>query len=86
MRDYRDGVNLFPIQDGIIRAIPWDAIAQHKGQADKNHGQTIERLAERMGLSPCEACAVLEDRPWVKMGKAFARIRLMQLINDKGTD
>lgn len=48
----------FPIQDG--RPIPWSLIAPHEAQAVKNHGgQTLQRLAERGGLSPCEAlCAI----------------------------
>lgn len=53
----------FPIQDGP--SIPWWIIAPHEKQAIKNHGgQTLERLAERGGLSPSEALAVLEDRPF----------------------
>lgn len=44
--------------------IPWRVIAPHALQAMKNHDQTLERLAERGGLSPCEAIAVLEDRYW----------------------
>lgn len=48
----------FPIQDG--RPIPWALIAPHEAQAMKNHGgQSLRRLAERQGLSPCEAmCAI----------------------------
>jgi hypothetical protein len=83
IKDYRDGIIMFPIQDGMIRAIPWEAIALHSKQAHRNHGQSIEALAQRMGLSPCEACAVLEDRPWSKMDKSLARVRLMQLIKTK---
>ena len=39
----------------------------HEAQAQRNHSQSLQRLAERGGLSACEACAVLEDRPWRAM-------------------
>ena len=38
----------FPIQDGPT--IPWSVIAPHEAQCQKNHGQSLERLAERGGL------------------------------------
>jgi len=37
-------------------------------QAQINHGQTLQRLAERGGLSPCEALAIAERREWRKRG------------------
>jgi hypothetical protein len=51
----------------VVRALPWDMIAPHAERAMKNHQQTLERLAERGGLSACEAVAVLDDRPWTRM-------------------
>lgn len=42
--------------------IPYDVIKPHEEQALKNHcGQTLDRLAERGGLSWVEAYAVLTD-------------------------
>ena len=53
----------FPILDGkSIKSIPWEVIAPHDTQAQRNHGQTLERLAERGGLSAYEAVCVLTDR------------------------
>lgn len=46
---------------------PWAIVAKHEKQADRNHGQTLRRLAERGGLAPCELVAVLEDRAWHRM-------------------
>jgi hypothetical protein len=79
-------VRQFPIQrldfPDAPRSIPWAAIAPHEAQALRNHcGQTLERLAERHGLSPCEAVAVLEDRPWHRMDKAESVRRLAELSN-----
>lgn len=53
----------FPIlRATLLDSIPWAFIAPHERQADRNHGQTLQRLAERGGLSAREAMAVLEDR------------------------
>jgi hypothetical protein len=52
----------FPILGG--ESIPWAAIAPFESQARANHGQTLERLAERGGLSECEAVCVLECVKW----------------------
>ena len=54
--------------------IPWGLISQHEEQAYKNHGQTLKRLAERGGLSFCEALAVLEDRQWRKTDNAWIMV------------
>ena len=50
-----------PVQEN---AIPWEIIASHEAQAHRNHGQTLQRLAERGGLSPCEAVAIIEDKDY----------------------
>lgn len=39
----------FPVGKG--ENIDWDLIERHRGQAEENHGQSLERLAERGGLS-----------------------------------
>lgn len=54
----------FPIQGGP--SIPWRMIMPHEAQAKSNHDQTLERLAERGGLSPGEALAVLDNMSWTK--------------------
>jgi hypothetical protein len=35
--------------------------------ARRNHSQSLERLAERGGLSPTEAIAIMLGRPWQAM-------------------
>jgi hypothetical protein len=61
----------FPIMGGP--SIPWWVIAPHEAQARINHGgQTLERLADRGGLSPTEALAVLEDRTFPRTFDAKA--------------
>lgn len=78
---------VFPIMCGEQVAghkswIPWVVIAPHERQAQANHSQTLQRLAERGGLAPCEAVAVLEDRPWREMKQQDARYRLGRIIAD----
>ena len=46
------------------QSVPWSFIAPHSDRAEKNHGQTLERLAERGGLSALEMLAVVLDLSW----------------------
>jgi len=71
---------LWPTNSGAPASIPWSVIAPHEKQALKNHGgQSLKRLAERGGLSPCKAVAVLEDRAWLRMPHEAAVARLLEL-------
>jgi len=36
------------------REVPWVFAERFRAQAERNHGQTLERLAERGGLAPEE--------------------------------
>lgn len=47
---------------GTGLAVKFDVL--NEKQAQINHGQSLDRLAERGGLSPCEALAVVEKRAW----------------------
>jgi len=69
-------MKMFPIQpffgdkatkDLSPKEIPYVLVEAHEAQAKANHWQTVKRLAERGGLSPCELIAVLEDREWYRM-------------------
>lgn len=61
------------------RQVPWDLVFAHQGQCLTNHEQTVQRLAERGGLSPSELVAILEDRPWRRMTDEEAAGRLRAL-------
>lgn len=53
----------YPIMHSdTVKAIPWDVLAPHEFQALNNHDQTLQRLAERGGLSPEEALAIIEGQ------------------------
>lgn len=49
---------------GCPRTVPWALVAAHEAQALENHGQTVQRLAERGGMGTRELVAVLTDRHW----------------------
>lgn len=54
-----------PIMGGqIISEIPFAMIAPHEAQAQNNHGQSLERLAQRGGLAACEAIDIIEGKRW----------------------
>ncbi len=68
----------------LAQTVPWALVAPHADQARRNHGQTLERLAERGGLALCELVAVLEDRPWEKMHPTTSVARLRELLALQG--
>lgn len=52
----------FPIMGAP--AIPWSMIEPCEKQAQLNHDQSLERLAERGGLAPCEALRRSSSVAW----------------------
>jgi hypothetical protein len=84
------GMPIMPLVHGRdvsrITPIPWDIILPHERQAQKNHYQSLERLAERGGLGLDEAIAILEDRPWHKMDEIVALERLSEIIRKATAD
>lgn len=72
------------------RSVPWSLIAAHERQAQLNHcGQTLERLAQRGGLSPWEMVAVVTDKRLQEMDNSAgsrerAGDRLLELLAEYG--
>lgn len=64
----------FPILGERGAKVDWQLVADHGKQAQANHYQTVERLAERGGLSWCELHAVLHNRKWQKMDQNDAML------------
>jgi len=63
-----------------VVGVPWDLVLQHEAQCLRNHGQTVQRLHERGGLSASEALAVLEDREWTAMDAVAANRQLLEIV------
>ena len=60
--DARDGMvpapkRMYPIQDGP--SVPWEVMAPHEAMSQKNHSQSIARIAERGGFSCAEAWMIV---------------------------
>lgn len=70
----------FPILKSNGETIPWESIASHKAQALINHGQSLEKLASRGGLSWCEALAVLRDSKFIAMSEEEAKEKVLALL------
>ena len=70
----------FPILKSNGVTIPWKSIAPHEKQALINHGQSLEKLASRGGLSWCEALAVLQDSKFIAMSEEEAKEKVLALL------
>ncbi|MGU9981533.1 hypothetical protein ACJ4V0_15970 [Phreatobacter sp. HK31-P] len=70
----------------VVVSVPWHIMEPHERQARENHGQSLARLAERGGLSACEALAIIEDRKWQRMTPAESHSALAALLRAKEAD
>lgn len=65
-----------------LASVPWEFIAPHEAQAQRNHAQTLKRLAERGGLSAKEMLAVVTGQHWMqtcwKIDNPHANRQLLQ--------
>lgn len=68
------------LHDTEIKSIPWAAISKYEDQAKVNHGRTLDQIAISGGLTPEEAIAIIEQRPWMRMPFTEARDRLAQYV------
>lgn len=77
-RDFEDAVlraqvaeleeRRFPVLDAGF-SVPWRLVAPFEAQAERNHNQTLQRLAERGGLDPVELWAVMHGMGWKDRSK-----------------
>jgi hypothetical protein len=68
-----------------LSSVPWGFVAPHEAQARRNHDQTLQRLAERGGLSAKEMLAVVSGKHWygvLEMDRKQANDELLQLLDD----
>ena len=59
------------------RTVPWDFIAEHEKQCQRNHSQTAAMLAQRGGLSLREIVAIVSDKDFYAVPK---------MTNDEATE
>ena len=72
----RDGRNMDPTLDGPF---VWTPSPEDRRWADQNHGQTLERLKERGGMSWCEMVAIVGNRRWAAMDQHEAKAECLRL-------
>ena len=71
----------FPILgDPYLKAIPWAMIEPHEEQAQRNHSQSLNRLADRGGLGCSEAYAVMTNNRWKRIDEDWCRLWLCSEI------
>ncbi len=66
---------------GTGESIPWKVVENHRGQAIKNHRQTIEGLAERGGMSWYEMYCVLSEIPCIPQTKINEKEIKQKVLN-----
>jgi hypothetical protein len=59
-----DSSKRFPILEEGRPSVSWLELVPHARQAYLNHNQTLERLAQRGGLSYAEFWFVMHDEDW----------------------
>lgn len=71
----------FPIMSSnLMASVPWAFLAPHEAQAQRNHSQSLKRLAERGGLAACEAIDIVKGLRW-NTTKFNAEDNARELIN-----
>ena len=75
------------LRDKCPPSVDFLTVEPYEAQAQRNHGQTLQRLSERGGLAPDELVAVMEGRSWASrtMSGEDAVKRLLDLLNERGT-
>lgn len=71
-----------PALDECPTEFDFRIIAGHEKQALRNHSQTLDRLAQRGGLTPDEIMAVLENRDWRNMDISDAVHQLNEYLGN----
>lgn len=58
----------FPIMGcAELKSVPWWLAETARGQLHRNHGQTVERLAQRGGLDVIELAGALTGRSYSRL-------------------
>ena len=72
---------MFPIMNG--EPIPWVVIEPCERQAKINHGQSLQRLAQRGGLGCDEALRILTGQSFTMSCDPDAKRKLREIIKDR---
>jgi hypothetical protein len=79
-----EGVFTMPIQD---RELPgpfvWVPTEADRRQALSNHNQTLERLAQRGGMSWCEMAAIVLNKEWRAFKQDYAKAVCRDVLKNR---
>ncbi len=57
-----------PVMRGVsIKQIPMRLLLPYEKQAVRNHGQSLQRLAERGGMNACEILGIIRGLSWSQL-------------------
>lgn len=74
----------FPVMLGpaatVKMEVPWGLVEPFNKSALRNHDQTLERLAERGGLSPQELWCVVNAKKWRERPEGFTEEKALEWI------
>lgn len=62
-------------ESGFPKEVPMQIFNEEWAQ--RNHGQSLDYLNERGGLSPNEMLAIIEKRPWKKINEVEAMLKII---------
>jgi hypothetical protein len=81
-------IRTFPIHPGDRKAlplapqsIPFWIVEMHERQAQRNHGQSVQRLKERQGCSWSELLAILTDRAYRDVPTMSVRAAMVEVVS-----
>lgn len=66
--------------------LPWDVIAPHEAQAQRNHSQSLKQIKSRGGLSVKEAACIVSDEPYRNIPLVIAIHRLAAAVEAAKAD
>jgi len=74
-------LRLYPIQDGP--SVPWIVMLAHESQSQKNHSQSVTRIAERGGYGAAEAWCIVNDIGFFEGEKKWGgHVRMKELWHE----
>lgn len=79
MKVFKDMPIMLELGKKWSRTVPFSMLNEEWAQ--KNHGQSLQRLAERGGLGACEAIAIIDKRRWHLISRELALEMLAQRLD-----
>ena len=67
----------------LLSEVPWGFVSPHDAQAQRNHCQSLERLAQRGGLAASEAIDIVTGQRWATTDPGIdSERRLINMVRE----